>query len=41
MKVIEIDNKWLLEVAPHYFKAKDIPGAETPLKSGGLQCIRQ
>eukprot|EP00055_Hartaetosiga_balthica_P016205 m.100938 g.100938 ORF g.100938 m.100938 type:complete len:1049 (+) comp9054_c0_seq3:32-3178(+) len=23
-QVIEIENKWLLEVAPHYYKAKDI-----------------
>ena len=24
MQVIEIENDWLLEVAPHYYKAKDL-----------------
>ena len=24
LQVIEIDNQWLLEVAPHYYKAKDL-----------------
>ena len=24
MQIIEIDPQWLLEVAPHYYKAKDI-----------------
>lgn len=23
-QVIEIENSWLLEVAPHYYKAKDL-----------------
>ena len=23
-QVITIENKWLLQVAPHYFKAKDL-----------------
>lgn len=23
-QIIEIDPKWLLEVAPHYYKAEDI-----------------
>lgn len=23
-QIIEIENSWLLEVAPHYFKAKDL-----------------
>ena len=24
LQIIEIDNKWLLEVAPHYYKAKEL-----------------
>ena len=24
MQVIEIENQWLLEVAPHYYKSKDV-----------------
>lgn len=24
LKVIEIDNSWLLEVAPHYYKQKEL-----------------
>ena len=28
-QVIEIENKWLLEVAPHYYKAKDIEDASS------------
>lgn len=24
MQIIEIDNKWLLEVAPHFYKEKEI-----------------
>ena len=24
MQVIEIDNQWLMEVAPHYYKSKDL-----------------
>ena len=24
VQIIEIENKWLLEVAPHYYKAKEI-----------------
>lgn len=23
-QIIEIENKWLLEVAPHYYKAKEL-----------------
>ena len=34
MKVIEIDNKWLLEVAPHYFKAKDIHDENRKMPKG-------
>ncbi len=28
-QVIEIENKWLLEVAPHYYRAKDIEDASS------------
>jgi len=28
-QVIEIENSWLLEVAPHYYKAKDIEDSRT------------
>ena len=28
-KVIEIDSKWLLEVAPHYYKEKEIEDSST------------
>ena len=24
LQVVEIENQWLLEVAPHYYKAKDL-----------------
>ena len=24
LQVIEIENQWLLEAAPHYYKAKDL-----------------
>jgi pre-mRNA-splicing factor ATP-dependent RNA helicase DHX16 len=24
LQVIEIENQWLLEVAPHYYKSKDL-----------------
>ena len=34
MKVIEIDNKWLIEVAPHYFKAKDIQDENRKMPKG-------
>lgn len=29
MQVIEIENSWLLEVAPHYYKAKDLDDSST------------
>lgn len=29
LKVIEIDSTWLLEVAPHYYKAKELEDAST------------
>ena len=29
LQVIEIDNQWLLEVAPHYYKAKDLEDSST------------
>jgi len=28
-QVIEIDNTWLLEVAPHYYKAKDLEDSKS------------
>ena len=35
--MIEIENPWLLEVAPHYYKAKDLEdgsGKKMPKKMG-------
>jgi len=34
--VIEIDSGWLLEVAPHYYKSKEIEqeGRKMPRKQG-------
>lgn len=37
LQVIEIENLWLLEVAPHYYKAKDLEdgsGRKMPKKQG-------
>ena len=37
MQVIEIDNKWLLEVAPHFYKEKEIEdktGKKMPRSAG-------
>jgi len=36
-QVIEIENSWLLEVAPHYYKAKELndgSGQKMPRKTG-------
>lgn len=33
-QVIEIENKWLVEVAPHYYKEKDIEDKKMPRKQG-------
>jgi len=36
-QIIEIENQWLLEVAPHYYKAKDLEdtsGRKMPKKVG-------
>ena len=36
-QVIEIENGWLLEVAPHYYKAKDLEdgsGRKMPKNTG-------
>ena len=37
LQVIEIENGWLLEVAPHYYKAKDLEdgsGRKMPKNTG-------
>jgi pre-mRNA-splicing factor ATP-dependent RNA helicase DHX16 len=37
--VIEIENSWLLDVAPHYYKAKDLEdnaAKKMPKKVGSL-----
>ncbi|XP_053377201.1 pre-mRNA-splicing factor ATP-dependent RNA helicase DHX16-like [Mercenaria mercenaria] len=39
-QVIEIDNSWLLEVAPHYYKAKELEdgsGKKMPKNTGKIQ----
>ena len=36
-QVIEIENSWLLEVAPHYYKAKELDdgsGHKMPKRTG-------
>jgi len=36
-QVVEIDNAWLLEVAPHYYKAKELSdgsGHKMPKRTG-------
>ena len=38
-QIIEIENPWLLEVAPHYYKAKDLEDGSSkklPKKVGAL-----
>ena len=40
LQVIEIENNWLLEVAPHYYKARDIHDPSTlkmPKKIGATR----
>ena len=37
LQVIEIENAWLLEVAPHYYKAKELEdgsGKKMPKQTG-------
>ncbi len=34
-QIIEIENSWLLEVAPHYYKEKDIEDLATVKKIKG------
>ena len=39
MQIIEIENSWLLEVAPHFYKAKELQdnsGRKMPKKVGAL-----
>jgi len=33
-QVIEIESKWLVEVAPHYYKEKDIEEKKMPKQRG-------
>jgi len=38
-QVVEIENSWLLEVAPHYYKAKELSdgsGQKMPRRTGKL-----
>jgi pre-mRNA-splicing factor ATP-dependent RNA helicase DHX16 len=32
-QIIPIENKWLLEVAPHYYKAKDLEEQKMPKRT--------
>ena len=34
-QTIEIESKWLVEVAPHYYKEKDIEDKKMPKKNMG------
>lgn len=37
LQVVEIENQWLLEVAPHYYKAKELEdgsGKKMPKNTG-------
>jgi len=39
VQIVEIENPWLLEVAPHYYKAKDLEdnsSKKMPKKVGAL-----
>ena len=39
--MIEIDNQWLLEVAPHYYKAKDIQDTSNRKMPKGMGATRE